>query len=58
MKKFADITQDRFSKEGLHNGPVLSLSKTDRYVVYKVGPVLSVNVSACLKSFTFRAQYI
>ena len=44
MKKFADFIQERLSKEGLDSGPVLSLSKTDRYVMYKAGPVLSVNV--------------
>ena len=45
MKKFADFVQERLRKEGLYSGPVLSLSKTDRYVMYKAGPVLSVNVS-------------
>jgi hypothetical protein len=46
MKKFADFVQDRLSQEGLiESGPVLSLSKTDRYVMYKAGPILSVNVS-------------
>ena len=45
MKKFADFVQERLRKEGLDSGPVLSLSKTDRYVMYKAGPVLSVNVS-------------
>jgi hypothetical protein len=44
MKKFADFIQERLSKEGLDSSPVLSLSKTDRYVMYKAGPVLSVNV--------------
>ena len=45
MKKFADFIHERLTKEGLDNGSVLSLSKTDRYVMYKAGPVLLVNVS-------------
>ncbi len=52
MKKFADFVLDRLTKEGLASGPVLSLSKTDRYVMYKAGPVLSVNVRF-FESFTW-----
>ena len=52
MKKFANFVQEKLRKEGLDSDPVLSLSKTDRYVMYKAGPVLSVNVS-----FSSNAQY-
>ena len=54
MKKFADFVQERLRKEGLDSGPVLSLSKTDRYVMYKAGPVLSVNVSFSSRGFFWK----
>lgn len=50
MKKVAECIQGRLEKEGLDSGPVISLSKTDRYVMYKAGPVLSVNVSFAKKT--------
>lgn len=44
MLKFAELIQKELNKHnGLYNGPVASLTKTDRYVMYKCGPVLSVN---------------
>ncbi|XP_028390899.1 uridine phosphorylase 1-like [Dendronephthya gigantea] len=44
MEKFAKLLQDRLREEGLNCGSeIKNLSKTDRYVMYKAGPVLSVN---------------
>ena len=58
MKKFADFVQDELSKEGLISGDVVSLSKTDRYVMYKAGPVLSVNVSFSMEFHFLPKSYI
>ena len=52
MLKFAELIQKELNKHnGLYNGPVASLTKTDRYVMYKCGPVLSVNV--CTATFFY-----
>ena len=49
MEKFANFVQNRLRDEGLNSGSeIKNLSKTDRYVMYKAGPVLSVNVSVIL----------
>ena len=57
MKNFAEFIQtelkdylgDKDQKE-----PCINLSKSDRYVLYKVGPVLSANVSDfCLLELCF-----
>ena len=50
MKNFAEFIKAElkdYLDENTLKSPVVNLSKSDRYVLYKVGPVLSANVSCC-----------
>lgn len=50
IKQFAKFLQNEFSDylEDNDKKEPKNLSDTDRYVVYKVGPVLAINVSTIL----------
>lgn len=63
MKQFAKFLQNELSPFLNHENQKEpeNLSNSDRYVVYKVGPVLAVNVSCsenCRKPCTWMAFYI
>ena len=46
MKKFADFVKEKLQLAGFAGDKEVSnLSRTDRYVIYKIGKVLTVSVS-------------
>ena len=49
IRLFAKFIQNELKDHARTDKEPSNLSKSDRYVLYKVGPVLAVNVSAIVK---------